>query len=391
MTKTCSNTRPFAPLCALFTLMLLAGCGKGDARRTPRPPITVASVERRNVPYEIEATGTVEPVATADVTAQVGGIVIAIPMREGADVRAGEALVQLDPRPLEADVAEAQAVLARDRARARTARLDLERGETLARQQLLAPGDLDDKRANAEALAATEMADSAALVKAKLDLAYATVRAPISGRAGGLRVHVGDVVRPNDPANPVVTLHQLHPIRVRFTVPQASLPEIRGERRRDVTVRVAASASDSVWSTGTLAFVDNQVDAATGTVLIKGEFPNHDGALWPGAFVPVRLRLRQQAGALVVPASAVTNSQNGPFCYVVLPDTTVEMRPVTVARTYQGIAVIDKGLAPGDLVVTDGQVRLSPGAHAAIRDPRAATGAGKGGRSGKGGAGGHGR
>lgn len=356
-----------------FSLLVsIAGCGSGPPRRSGRPPVTVAAAEKRTVPYELEATGTVEPVASADVTAQVGGLVVAIPMREGAEVRAGEPLVLLDARPFEADVAEAEAVLARDRARARSARQELERAETLARQQLLASGELDEKRANAEALAATVLADSAALVKARLDLAYATVRAPISGRAGGLRVHVGDVIRPNDPANPVVTLHQLRPIRVRFTVPQSSLPEVRGERRRDVTVRVATSADDSRGSTGTLAFVDNQVDAATGTVLLKGEFANRDGSLWPGAFVPVRLRLKEQTGALVVPSRAVTSSQNGPFCYVVLPDTTVEVRPVVVSRTYQDLAIIEKGLSVGETVVTDGQVRLSPGARVSIRDPQAA-------------------
>lgn len=383
MTSIARNSRPLLLLLAMWlSSPLLTSCGQGAARKSPRPPVTVATATTRDVPYEIEATGTVEPVATADVTAQVGGLVVAIPLREGADVRAGEALVQLDPRPLEATLAEAQAVLARDRARARSARQELERAETLARQQLLAAGELDDKRANAEALSATVLADSAALVKARLDLAYATVRAPINGRAGALRIHVGDVVRPNDPTNPVVTLHQLRPIRVRFTVPQSSLPEIRGERRRDVTVRVAPSSSDSVWTTGTLAFVDNQVDAATGTVLLKGEFANRDGALWPGAFVTVRLRLRQQKHALVVPSTAITNSQSGTFCYVVLPDTTVEVRPVGVTRTYAGLAVIERGLKAGDVVVTDGQVRLSPGARASIRDPKAAS-AGPGGPGGK--------
>ena len=383
MTNLTRGFRPILTPSYFLMWLLLASCGGPDVRRAPRPPITVAAVERRSVPYELEASGTVEPVASAEVTAQVGGIVVAVPLREGADVRAGQPLVQIDPRPLEANVAEAQAVLARDRARARSANLELDRSETLARQQLLAAGELDDKRANAEAFAASILADSAALVKARLDLAYATLRAPINGRAGSTRVHVGDVLRPNDPANPVVTLHQLRPIRVRFTVPQASLPEIRGERRSNVTVRVAASSTDSVWSTGRLVFVDNQIEAATGTVLLKGEFPNHDGALWPGAFVTVRLRLSEQADALVVPLRAVTNSQQGPFCYVVQPDTTVEMRPVGVARSYDGYAVITRGLAAGEIVVTDGQVRLSPGARASIRDPKAATSAGGSGAAGR--------
>jgi multidrug efflux system membrane fusion protein len=336
--------------------------------------VTVATATQRAVPYEIEASGTVEPVASADVTAQVGGLVIAIPLREGADVAAGTTLVQLDSRPFGTAVAQAAAVLARDRARARTARLALERAETLARQGLLASGELDDTRANAEALAATALADSADLARARLDLAYATIRAPIAGRTGKLNVHVGDVVRANDPTSPVVTIHQLHPIRVRFTIPQSEFETVRGERRSAVQVLVNDGGSDSSWTEGRLAFVDNQVDASTGTLLLKGEFSNRDNTLWPGAFARVRLRLREQGQATVVPASAVGNSQNGAFLWVVKPDTTVEMRSITVPRTWNGLAVVTSGVKPGETVVTDGQNRLTPGARAIIRVPQDAGG-----------------
>src|SRR5882672_4149076 len=165
---------------------LIHGCAGPEARRPGRTPVTVARAESRSVPYELDASGTVEPVASADVTAQVGGLVTAIPFREGDDVRAGAVLVQLDRRGFETSVAQAEAVLARDRAQARSARLDLDRAETLARQQLLAAGDLDGKRATAEALAATVLADSANLAQARLNLDYASVRAPISGRTGRL-------------------------------------------------------------------------------------------------------------------------------------------------------------------------------------------------------------
>ncbi|HEY6196643.1 MAG TPA: efflux RND transporter periplasmic adaptor subunit [Candidatus Eisenbacteria bacterium] len=368
-----------APLGAIAfaTLLLpvlggtLGGCAGPEARRASRTPVTVALAESRTVPYELDASGIVEPVASADVTAQVGGLVTAIPFREGDDVRAGNVLVQLDSRAFETSVAQAAAVLARDRAQALSARLELERGEALARQQLLAAGELDGKRATAEALAATVLADSATLDRARLDLAYASVRAPISGRTGRLRVHVGDVVKPSDPANPVVTIHQLRPIRVRFSIPQSEIEAVREERRGNVHVLVASDANDTSWTEGRLAFVDNQVDPASGTLLLKGEFANADGSLWPGAFARVRLRLRQQDNATVVPASAVTSSQNGTFCYVVKADTTVEMRPVAVTRTWGGWAVLGAGVRPGETVVTDGQVRLSPGAHASIRTPQA--------------------
>ncbi len=352
-------------LCAC--VLIAAGCAPKEARRGARVPVAVAVVETRTVPDEIDATGTVEPVASADVTAQVGGLVTRIAFREGDDVRAGQVLVALDARPFQASFAQAAAILERDRAQARTARRELERGETLARQQLLSPGELDDKRSAAEALAATVLADSANLEKARLDLAYATVRAPISGRTGKLNVHEGDVVKANETSSPLVTIHQLHPIRVRFTVPQAELPSLRAGKRGDVRVLVQTGLADSAWSEGRLVFVDNQVDAASGTVLLKGEFPNADGALWPGAFARVRLRLAEQAGALVVPAAAVTNSQQGTVVYVVKPDTTVEVRPVGVLRTWRGITVVANGLSAGETVVIDGQVRLSPGAKASIR------------------------
>jgi multidrug efflux system membrane fusion protein len=376
--------------CALLAgFAVLAGCARSGERRGGRVPVAVAAVESRTVPYELEATGTVEPIASADILAQVGGMVTRVAFREGDDVRADQVLVQLEPRAFEAEVARAAAILERDRAQSRTAQLELERAERLASQQLLSTGDLDARRAAAQALAATVLADSASLERARLDLAYATVRAPISGRTGRLGVHVGDVVRENDPANPLVTIHQLRPIRVRFTIPQSGLSEVRGERRRDVRVRVFAGVSDSTGENGTLAFVDNQVDAASGTLLLKGEFANRDASLWPGAFVRVRLQLREQQGATVVPISAVSNSQSGSYCYVVKPDTSVELRPVTVARTWQGLSVVASGLTPGETVVTDGQVRLTPGARASIRSgptpaggpatPGAATSSGAGG------------
>jgi multidrug efflux system membrane fusion protein len=193
------------------------------------------------------------------------------------------------------------------------------------------------------------------------------VRAPISGRTGRLRVHVGDLVKPADPANAVVSIHQLRPIRVAFTVPQTDLDVLRRQSREGVRVLASTSSTDSNWVEGRLAFVDNQVEAATGTVLLKGEFPNRDGALWPGAFVRVRLRLRDETGVTVVPAAAIGNSQRGAYCYVVLPDTTVEMRSVQIARNWQGLAVVTSGIEPGEIVVTEGQVRLSPGARASIR------------------------
>jgi multidrug efflux system membrane fusion protein len=203
---------------------------------------------------------------------------------------------------------------------------------------------------------------------------HATVRAPISGRTGKLNVHVGDVVRANEAASSVVTINQLRPIRVRFTIPQGDMGELQGERRRDVSVYVVHDDTDSASAEGALAFVDNQVDVASGTLLLKGEFPNQDASLWPGAFVRVRLKLHEQQGATVVPTAAVNNSQSGSYIYVVKSDSTVEMRPVNVMRSWQDLSVVASGIQPGETVVTDGQVRLSPGAKALIRMPGGAGG-----------------
>ena len=353
----------------LILALTVAGCGAEKARRSPRVPILVARAEQRNVPYEIEATGTVEPIQSASITAQVGGLVTKIAIHEGEEVRAGQVLFRLDPRPFQAAEARAAALLAKDRAQAETARLDLRRAETLAGQQLIAESDLEQKRAAAASMAATARADSATWAVARLDLANATVRAPVAGKTGDLRVHVGDLVKANETATPLVTINQLRPIRVRFTVPQGDLSALRKQQERALRVDVAPSDRDSVWVQGHLAFVDNAVDPQSGTLLLKAEFANQDGALWPGQFARVKLRLYEQNGATVVPSAAVASSQNGSYLFIVRPDTTVEARTVQVDRTYRDLTVIGSGLTPGETVVTDGQLRLSPGAKVVIRAP----------------------
>jgi multidrug efflux system membrane fusion protein len=359
--------------------LALAGCGGRAARGPQRVPIVVAVAEQRTVPYEIEATGTVEPLSTAAVTAQVGGLVTRLAFREGDVVRQGQALFHIDPRPFEATVARARAAFERDQAQAEKARLDLARAEQLAERQVISTDELERKRADAATLAATVRADSAALLTARLDLANATVRAPIGGKTGSLAVHTGDVVRANDSGTPLVTINQIQPIRVRFTVPQTDLTEVRRRRDAPPTVRISPSESDSTWVDGHLAFVDNEVDAASGTLLLKAEAPNRDGTLWPGQFVRLRLRLYEQRGATVVPSVAVTNSQRGAYLYVVKADTTVEERPVTVQRTWRDLTVIASGVKAGETVVTDGQIRLAPGAKGVVRSPAGAPGAGSGG------------
>ena len=356
---------PFALVLALIS----SGCGAQAPKRSQRVPVLVARAERRTVPYEVDATGTVEPIQTAQVTAQVAGLVTKVYFREGSEVRAGQPLFQLDPAMLQAAHAQAVAMLARDRAQLETARLALVRGEKLAAQKLIADMELDQLRSSYGALAATVRADSAAGIAAKLNVQYTTIRAPIGGKTGSLNIHVGDQVKANEPTSPLVSINQIRPIRVRFTFPEDRLADVRRRAGGNVRVEAQTSDADSVWAQGKLAFVDNGVDPSSGTVLLKGEFTNQDGRLWPGQFVRVRVRLYEQGNAAVVPTTAVTNSQSGTYLFVVKPDTTVEARPITVQRTWGDFSVIDSGVQPGETVVTDGQLRLSPGAKASIRAP----------------------
>jgi len=341
----------------------------GGERRGPRGlrvAVTVARAEQRPMPLEIATTGTVEPVQSAGVSAQVSGVLRRIAFREGQDVTAGQLLFELDPRPFRAALEQARGALARDLAQWRSARLEAERADRLLAEHLISAADHDQAVAAAEALRAAVQADSGAMTRARLDLEFAGIRAPIAGRTGAVEAHVGDLVRAAS-GTPLVTINQVRPIRVRFTVAQDRIPLVqryRGGAPR-VVVRVAAATSEI---TGRLAFVDNAVDPATGTLLLKGEFPNADGRLWPGQFVELRLVLTVEPDALVVPARAVVTGQEGPYVYVLAADSTAAPRPVTVARTDAAHAVIAAGLKPGETVVTDGQFRIAPGARVLVRD-----------------------
>jgi len=354
-------------------LVTLAGCGGKKAQRQPRVAVTVARVEQRAMPLQIITSGTIEPVETADVGSQVGGVVMRIAFREGQDVAAGQLLVELDPRPFRAALEQARGALARNRAQWQSARLDAERADRLLEQNVISPSDHDKAAAAAEAYAAAVQTDSGTVAKARLDLEFAGIRAPIAGRTGRLNVHVGDLVKAAT-SEPLVTINQVTPIRVSFTVPQDQIPLIQRYRHAEPQVLVRASAGDSLELPGHLAFVDNAVDPATGTLLLKGEFPNHDGRLWPGEFVEVRLVLTVERGVIVVPAPAVTIGQRGAYVYVLNADSTASPRPVTVQRTDDVAAVIASGLKAGETVVTDGQFRLAPGAKVLVRksgqDPR---------------------
>jgi multidrug efflux system membrane fusion protein len=328
--------------------------------------VSVARVERQDLPYAIEATGTVEPIRMVEVTSLVSGMLQRVRFAEGAEVTPGQLLFVIDRRPYEAAVQQAEAALSRDLAQAENAARDAERYRALAQDKSVTEEDYQQKQASADALRATVRADSAAVTIARLNLEYATIRAPIGGRTGGLQVHEGNQVRASA-AVPLVTINQLRPILVRFAVPALQLPAL--QRRGGVALRVEARVARDTGMTaqGVLSFVDNHVDSATGTVLLKARFQNDDAALWPGEFVDVTLILGIQTGATVIPAQAVVTAQRGTYVFVVGADGTVRQQAVTVQRTVDSLAVIADGLTPGSLVVTDGQLRLTPDARVEIR------------------------
>jgi membrane fusion protein, multidrug efflux system len=349
-----------------LALILLSGCGKKDSPPAPPVPVTVATVERRDVPFELAATGTVEPLQSVAVQAQVSGVLQRVMFKEGDEVKQGEVLFQLDQRPYRAALDQALALLARDSATAANAAQDAKRYQELAQKEYVTTQQYDQARTTAAASQATLAGSKAAVEQSRLNLQYATIRAPISGRTGSLLIREGNLVRSNATA-PLVVINRLRPILVRFAVPANNLPLIQEHRGKDVVVRAMPAGGGGDPSEGALTFVDNAVDSSTGTVLLKGEFPNDDRALWPGGFVDVRLQLYVEPKALVIPAAAVVAGQQGSYVYVIQPDSSAATKGVTVSRTVGDLAVLTDGVEAGDRVVVDGQLRLRQGSKVQIK------------------------
>lgn len=358
---------------AVAILPALSACSRGGkSAKRPAPPavaVTADSARIEDVPITLQAVGTVEPRNSVAVNARVGGQLLRVAFAEGDEVRAGDLLFEIDPRPWRAALAQAQADLARDRARAASAESDARRFAGLVEKDFVTRQQSDQMQAAAEAARATLQADSAAVESARLNLGYCVIRSPLAGRTGSLLVHAGNLVRAND-TSPLVVINQIVPALVRFSVPERFLAEIqRGAGGGALPVLAVLPGDSTRTATGELSFIDNQVDQATGTVQIKAAFANDDRTLWPGQFVEVTLRLGTERSVVVVPVTAVQPGQNGDLVYVIKPDDTVEARPVTVGRQVHGRAVIAAGVAAGERVVTDGQLRLAPGSRVRIRPP----------------------
>ncbi len=334
-------------------------------------PVTTAPVVRKAMPIEIQVIGSAEPYATVAIRSQTTGQLLKVNCRDGDIVQQGQVLFELDRRPLEAALEQAEANLARDMAQAANAEVQSTRFQQLAERGIAPREQVDTAKTSVAALNATVEADRAAVANAKIQLQYATITAPITGRTGALQVHQGNLVRAND-QTPLVIINQVAPISVAFAIPEARLAELRRYMtQRMLTVRATPQNSD-ISSTGQITFIDNAVDQNTGTIRIKGTFPNTDGRLWPGQFVNVVVTLTTDPTAVVVPSVAVQAGQQGTYVFAVKPDETVEMRPVTIARVRGAESVVASGISPGDTVVTDGHLRLVPGARISVKQPSAA-------------------
>jgi len=358
--------------------------------------VSVTKSTQESVPTEVHVVGTVEASAIVQVKSQIAGKLDSVSFTEGQNVKQGDVLFHIDPRPYEealrqaeaaverdkAQVAQAEANLGRDQAQSKFAETDAARQEQLNKENLAskmaadqARTALDVNRATARAseasvntARATMASDVSAVAKAKLDLSYCTIPAPISGRTGNLLVHSGNLVKENDV--PLVVIHQLEPIFVNFGVPEDHLGAIRRlNALHPLPVHVALQDGGDRTATGSLAVIDNTVDASTGTIHLKATFENRDAMLWPGQFVNVALTLDTVSNATVVPTEAIQAGRQGQVVFVVKADNTVEIRPVTLGAPRGKITVIQKGLTPGETVVIDGQMALFPGAPVRIVEP----------------------
>ena len=379
---------------ALAGALVLAGCSspKTQSAGAPPPvPVSVAVATQEPVPVEIHGVGTVEAFATVQVKSQIAGELLSVKFVEGGNVSKGDLLFEIDPRPYREALRQAEAALTKDQAQLRQVEANLGRDlaqsknedveavryEQLVKEGVVSQTQYDQLRTNSDALRESMRADQAAIDsaraslesdraavdRAKLDLSYCEIRSPITGRAGSLLVHAGNLVKANGD-NALVVINQITPAFVTFGVPERQLAAIRrNSSDRKLPVRASLQNDPGKVARGALTVIDNAVDTDTGLIRLKATFDNEDRYLWPGQFADVALTLDTQNHATVVPAEAVQAGQRGQFVYIVKPDQSVESRNVTVGPTVGGMVVVEKGIAPGETVVTDGQLRLFPGAR----------------------------
>ena len=357
-----------AVLFAYFGTEIRANERKGP-KGPPAIPVSVAQVTQESIPLRLQAIGNVEAFSTVAVKARVDGQIVEVGFKEGEEARKGQVLFKIDPRPFEAALRQAEANALRDAAARDQARSQEKRYQELLDKNFVSKEAYAQIRTNAAVAEATAGASQAALDNAKLNLEYGTIRAPIEGYAGKIQIQMGNLVRAND-VNPLVVINQVRPIYVNFSVPEQRLAEVREHMAsRQVAVEALAPGSDRAAASGMLIFVDNAVDPSTGTIRMRARFPNKDNLLWPGQFVNVSVRLFEQADAIVIPSRAVQTGPEGQYVYVVDRDMVVDVRRITVQRTEGERAIVASGLAKGEQVVTQGQLRLGPKTRVQIGTP----------------------
>jgi membrane fusion protein, multidrug efflux system len=357
-----SNRIRLLLLLGVFAAVATSGCMKTAQTAPPifAVPVTVAKVTQKTVPVDLTAIGSADANSSVSIKAQVNAVLEQVHIKEGQFVKKGELLFTLDAAPFEASLAQAQANLARDRAQAELNDVQANRYQQLYNAGVAAKEQLDTMKANADAQQAAVRADQAAVASAQLQVDYCKIYSPLDGQTGALQVYPGNIVKQND-VPILIVINQVTPIFIDFSIPEQYLGEVQKFMAQGKLRVEATPYGETQAESGYLTFIDNTVDNTTGTIKLKATFENTDHHLWPGQFSTVLLRLAQDENATVVPSQAVQTGQRGDLVYVVTSDSTAEERPVKVARTYGGDAVISKGLQPGETVITDGQLRLIPG------------------------------
>ncbi|MEW6185889.1 MAG: efflux RND transporter periplasmic adaptor subunit [Thermodesulfobacteriota bacterium] len=364
--------RAFFILISLTLFSGLMACSEkktapSQAKRERSIPVTVTSVALKTVPVQITAIGNVEAFSTVAVKSRITGEVKQVHFKEGQDVTQGTLLFTIDSTPFEVDLQKAQATLARSLALAQKAENDLRRFADLVKKDYISQEQYDQATTNLEALKAQIKADQASAETARLQVSYCSIKAPVTGRTGILQIDKGNMIRAND-ERAMVIINRIQPVYCTFSVPEQDLSAIkRFSNREKLKIQALVPGREEKPEEGQLSFIDNTIDKATGTIRLRGIFPNKEKRLWPGQFVNIILTLSYQAETAVVPSQAVQTGMKGEYVFVVKPDLKAENRPVTVGRNIDGFTVIEKGLAKGELVVIDGQFRLIPGSKVQIK------------------------
>jgi multidrug efflux system membrane fusion protein len=353
----------------LAVVAALAGCSRAKVQSAPPPapvPVRVGHVEQKNMPVTVEAVGTAEAYSNVQIESQVTGQLMSAHFKEGDFVRKGQLLFSIDPQPFQAALNKALGDLAKDSATAKNAVVTASRYKKLYEEGIVPRQQYDVYQSQADSASAMVKADEAAVQSARLQLSYCKIYSPMDGKTGALGIFPGSLIKAN--STPVmVTINQINPIYVNFSVPENLLDKVRHALAAREQVEAFTQTDTTHPEIGRLSFVDNSVDVATGTIRLKGTFPNADHRLWPGEFVTVNLSLGREAGAIVVPSQALQTSQQGSYVWVVGKDKTVQMKTVKVVRHAKGETVVSSGVVPGETVVTEGQLRLVPGAKVEIR------------------------